>query len=114
MFCGKCGKEILEGNAFCTYCGAPINSPETPNESIIEKNIKSIFSKVDKLIDSPDVLNEICESLHISMDLKTVLKDLFINFFSKQLSEIVISNNEYSIEEANILAVYDSDYVTVK
>ena len=110
MFCGKCGKEILEGNAFCTYCGAPINSPETPNESIIEKNIKSIFSKVDKLIDSPDVLNEICESLHISMDLKTVLKDLFINFFSKQLSEIVISNNEYSIEEANILAVYDSDY----
>jgi len=24
MFCDKCGKEVKEGNAFCTECGAPV------------------------------------------------------------------------------------------
>ena len=24
MFCSKCGKEIKEGNTFCTYCGQKV------------------------------------------------------------------------------------------
>ena len=28
MFCGKCGKENKDSNAFCTYCGHAIDSED--------------------------------------------------------------------------------------
>ena len=35
MKCSKCGKEIKEGNGFCTYCGTPVNKIEDNKSSII-------------------------------------------------------------------------------
>ena len=32
MYCGQCGKEIPEGNAFCEFCGAPVETPEPPQK----------------------------------------------------------------------------------
>lgn len=29
MFCTTCGKEIVSGNKFCIYCGAPVSQVET-------------------------------------------------------------------------------------
>jgi len=28
MFCGKCGKEVQEGSAFCMSCGSPVGAAE--------------------------------------------------------------------------------------
>jgi hypothetical protein len=30
MFCGKCGSQVEDGNAFCTRCGAPLNASAAP------------------------------------------------------------------------------------
>ena len=41
MFCAKCGKEIPEGNQYCTSCGTAINSNmagETPVGSEINES----------------------------------------------------------------------------
>lgn len=27
MFCNNCGSQMVEGNAFCTYCGSLIQAP---------------------------------------------------------------------------------------
>lgn len=29
MFCSNCGKEIIEGSAYCKHCGTKIGSPDT-------------------------------------------------------------------------------------
>ena len=41
MFCRKCGKEILEGEKFCKYCGAPSYS-SAPQESVQGKRDESV------------------------------------------------------------------------
>lgn len=28
MYCSKCGKEVVEGSEFCSYCGAKLNNNE--------------------------------------------------------------------------------------
>ncbi len=33
MFCEKCGNEIIEGNKFCTKCGAPVPANEQPAQA---------------------------------------------------------------------------------
>ena len=45
MFCSKCGKEIKEGNTFCTYCGQKIeeNNQKEKNSSKNKKIIISII-----------------------------------------------------------------------
>ena len=30
MFCNKCGKELVEGAAFCSFCGAQVAAPVQP------------------------------------------------------------------------------------
>ncbi len=37
MYCEKCGKEIPEGNKFCTHCGAPVRVAGPPAEQIEEQ-----------------------------------------------------------------------------
>lgn len=32
MFCTNCGKELVEGAAFCTQCGAPVAAPSMPSQ----------------------------------------------------------------------------------
>ena len=41
MKCSKCGKEIKEGNSFCTYCGTAINEIDSENTKIEEVKIKN-------------------------------------------------------------------------
>ena len=36
MFCEKCGNEIIEGNKFCTKCGAPVPSNQQPVQAVTE------------------------------------------------------------------------------
>lgn len=40
MFCGKCGKEIVDDTKFCKYCGSPVMTRETVSapEKSSEKN----------------------------------------------------------------------------
>lgn len=33
MFCTNCGKELAEGAAFCTQCGAPVAAPSAPSQT---------------------------------------------------------------------------------
>ncbi|MGN0154908.1 MAG: zinc-ribbon domain-containing protein [Lachnospiraceae bacterium] len=37
MFCTKCGKEIPEGNQYCTACGAPLE-PDTSEKTYVSVN----------------------------------------------------------------------------
>ena len=40
MICQSCGKEVLETEKFCTYCGEPnIEAKNDGKEPIIEKRI---------------------------------------------------------------------------
>lgn len=51
MLCKKCGKEIKEGNNFCTNCGKPVNNNhkkiadkiEIKSDNIIKRNLKIII-----------------------------------------------------------------------
>lgn len=47
MKCSKCGKEIKEGNVFCTYCGTPVNKVEN-NKDITSEETKEVKSTEDK------------------------------------------------------------------
>lgn len=51
MYCGKCGKEIKEGEKFCTKCGTQIsNDTEHINNVIQNKSKSSNSSKKKKII----------------------------------------------------------------
>ena len=39
MFCEKCGKEVVLGDAFCWSCGAPIEGVTVEEEEIIESPV---------------------------------------------------------------------------
>ena len=40
MNCKKCGKEIKEGNSFCTNCGTPVNfDVKVGNENNIKESV---------------------------------------------------------------------------
>ena len=47
MKCSKCGKEIKEGNVFCTYCGTLVNKVEN-NKDITSEETKEVKSTEDK------------------------------------------------------------------
>lgn len=47
MKCSKCGKEIKEGNSFCTYCGTPVNKFEN-NKDITPEETKEVKSAETK------------------------------------------------------------------
>lgn len=53
MFCDKCGKEIKEGNTFCTNCGAGIIKNETKSD---KKTISISLNKLVIIIVIPLVL----------------------------------------------------------
>ena len=36
MFCRKCGSELIEGNAYCGKCGAPISELSTPQTPFVQ------------------------------------------------------------------------------
>lgn len=38
MFCGKCGKEIIDGAKFCAACGAPVGRNEAGVQTLPEHN----------------------------------------------------------------------------
>lgn len=48
IYCGKCGKENLDTNQFCEYCGAPLHDvsqkPVNENTQNITKNAESVDS----------------------------------------------------------------------
>ena len=47
MKCSKCGKDIKEGNNFCTYCGTQVNKVENDKDITLEetKEVKSTETK---------------------------------------------------------------------
>ena len=41
MFCGKCGKQIKEGNSFCTGCGERIECEPIPDNGQLPWNVET-------------------------------------------------------------------------
>ena len=44
MICSKCGKEIKDGNNFCTNCGTPVNKIED-NKNVLQKETEKIIKE---------------------------------------------------------------------
>lgn len=47
VFCSKCGKEIVEGVAFCQHCGNPVNASENASEPV-KNNAGSFFRSLQE------------------------------------------------------------------
>jgi hypothetical protein len=53
MICNKCGKEIPNQSAFCTYCGSKVEKAEATEqntENMANKTIKVVFQRKKKLM----------------------------------------------------------------
>ena len=48
MFCVKCGKEIISGNKFCTFCGHPANQKNTEQKNYNSSSADYVISTTDK------------------------------------------------------------------
>lgn len=68
MFCEKCGKELLEGDVFCTGCGTPVKGVTTDNEvdskaveEVLKQDVKEEYTQVegDKKTVSSESVNHV-------------------------------------------------------
>lgn len=113
MFCGKCGKEILEGNSFCIYCGNAVNTNKKQmmkSDSVEVINaIKLLFEKFEKMSKDKYILEKFSEVLGAGDDFAELLNGGLYSLLSHQFCEIAILNNSFSEEEKQILLVMDED-----
>lgn len=113
MFCGKCGKEILEGNSFCIYCGNAVN---TNKEQIINSasaevinSIKLLFEKFEKMSKDKYILEKFSEVLGVGDDFAELLNDGLYSLLSHQFCEIANLNNSFSEDEKEILLAMNEE-----
>lgn len=113
MFCGKCGKEILEGNSFCIYCGNAVNTNKKQmmkSDSVEVINaIKLLFEKFEKMSKDKYILEKFSEVLGVGDDFAELLNGGLYSLLSHQFCEIAILNNSFSKEEKEILLTMNDE-----
>lgn len=122
MFCKKCGKEIDQDSAFCSYCGTAINGV-TSESSNIEDNsellLTRIFDKWDEITQGgskvvepqsdciSSVLVKLAASVMIEQDILT--QDIIRTILGRNILAGRIADNTVVVE-ANAMACFYYGY----
>lgn len=113
MFCGKCGKEILEGNSFCIYCGNAVNTNKeqmiNSTSAEVINSIKLLFEKFEKMSKDKYILEKFSEVLGVGDDFAELLNDGLYSLLSHQFCEIANLNNSFSEDEKEILLAMNEE-----
>lgn len=113
MFCGKCGKEILEGNSFCIYCGNAVNTNKeqmiNSDSAEVINSIKLLFEKFEKMSKDKYILEKFSEVLGVGDDFAELLNDGLYSLLSHQFCEIANLNNSFSEDEKEILLAMNEE-----
>lgn len=103
MFCGKCGKEIKEGNSFCTGCGEQavieINESANFNTENEDSLLEQLIQETDKLLLS---LGNIIDKSFPPKDNNSSIEGMKFGLFNFCLYLCEL-DNKVSYEEAWIL-----------
>ena len=95
MKCSKCGKEIKEGNSFCTYCGTPVNKVEN-NKDIIPEETKEVKNAEAK----NNINNKDNKTKNKSNKLKIIIPIIVVIFIIICITIAIILKNKNN-EETN-------------
>ena len=87
MKCSKCGKEIKEGNGFCTYCGTPVNKIED-NKNILQKETEKVKGAKDNNI---NVQNK---AKNKSNKMKIIIPIVLVAFIIICITVVIILRNK--------------------
>lgn len=103
MFCKKCGKELKEGNNFCTNCGKPVNE--------IVKNKKILEDKTEMKKDNKKIAIKIMPPIIVIIIIAIIVFLVFKMNKDENIESNV--NNEISVDEKE-LTNSESENITVE
>lgn len=116
MKCEKCGKELVEGAAFCAFCGrkicySDINEMETNAIPVdIKSVIDSFVRRLDYFADNINSYSKVYEVLKSNDALGPYMKEQALLILSYYMCEIIIRNGNYSKLEARIHRYFDDEF----
>ena len=100
MFCTACGRELLQGNRFCIYCGNPVHMDESvpPAANEVESNLVVLNDEYGN-----EIKFEFLDLIQYRGNDYVVLMPL-----DEDSQEVVILQIEYEDENENYVSVENS------
>lgn len=123
MYCNKCGKQIMDGSAFCNYCGAKIKQPisEECNVSLNDLIIISCKECIEKHLKAPSTVNYVTIEIRDQDDYGRVYlyveldaQNAFGAYIRNKLHVVLQSINDDGTYEALNEAVYKASFINTE
>ncbi len=74
MYCSKCGKEIVEGGAFCVACGSPVNATVNNGVNDLSSDGKALLNTLSQKLNTNG-------TIWLVIGILQILGGIFINWF---------------------------------
>ncbi len=110
MKCSKCGKEIKEGNTFCTNCGTPVHKAENNNDIIMEETKEVKGTETVNTINNTEnkvkkKLNKLKIIIPIVVIILIVIGIIFVIVFISNNNETNIDNEVVEEQETSKIEI---------